>query len=104
MNDLDICKRLAEIEGVSYFEFPDCIVETSNPDGSGTPQEALGVYNPLTDDALWLRLIFKFEISISFVFCKVLMVKGGVFEKNFTGALSLKRNALLLIIEAHKDS
>ena len=63
LTNLEICKRLADIEDVSYFEFPDCIVETSNPDGSGTPQEALGVYNPLTDDALCFRLMVKYSIT-----------------------------------------
>lgn len=117
MNDLDICKRIAEIDGVEVLGFRGEIVladdynEVVNLVKSGRyhPEQVAKLiseysYNPLTDDALWQQLIFKHEVSISFVSCNLLMVRDGVFEKNFTDIQSLKRNALLLIAEAHKDN
>ncbi len=90
MNDLEICKRIAEIEGMSNLlqYYHDCVDN---------------VFNPLTDDALWVKLIEKYEVSISFVFCKVLINLNGVHERNFNDRLSLRRSAMLLIIRAHNE-
>ena len=61
MNDLDICKRIAKIEGlrVSKDVKPKCggayaSTHTDKPYGS------YNVYNPLTDDALCFQLLVKY--------------------------------------------
>ncbi len=101
--DLEICRRIAEIEG---FEFdvingsihakPFTITEVFSCAHTGF------IFNPLTDEALWVKLVEKYEVSISFVFCKVLINLNGVHERNFSDRLSLRRSAMLVIIEAHK--
>jgi len=49
VNDLEICKRIAEIEGISDYIF-------INYD-----------YNPLTDKALCFDLMIKHEINLTFI-------------------------------------
>ena len=103
MNDLEICKRIAEIEhGTAYIDGDD----TGNFINLNHPMSDRGgeMYNPLTDDALWAKLIMKHEVSISFNFCLVSMITNKQYEMNFTDIPSLKRNTLLLIIKAHKES
>ena len=100
LTNLEICKKIAEIEG---FTIPERGHTNDGAWCSFMPNNCYGHYNPLTDAAIWQGLIFKYEVSISFVFCKLLTVNNGVHEKNFTDNLSLKRNALLLIIEAHNE-
>ena len=109
LTDLEICKRIAEIEGVSCFEFPDCIVRTSDPDGTGTPQEAIGVYSPLTDDALCFQLMIKYETGCSTcgnfadthkkAWCA--KAKGC---KNLTIEITPNRAICLAIIEANNEN
>ena len=84
LTDLEICKRIAEING--NFDIDRY------------------AYNPLTDDALWSKLIIKHEVSISFNFWLVSMITNKQYEMNFTDIPSLKRKSLLLIIEAHKEN
>ncbi len=106
LTDLEICKRIAEIEG---FEFDVKTLFTGGPLGVWPKygfkevgmSTASGSYNPLIDDALLVKLIEKYEVSISFVFCKVLINLNGVHERNFNDRLSLRRSAMLLIIDAH---
>ena len=102
MTDLDICKRIAEIEGLpcalrsGAYGGKWCIAQTKG-------HSSMRRYSPITDDALWVSLIEKYEVSISFVFCKVLINIDRVIERNFSSKSELRRNALLLIIEAHND-
>ena len=103
LTDLQICKRIAEIEfddliGCYEHEFDGICID--KPMCGMVFREA---YNPLTDDALLNQLIFKYEISISFNFCLISMITNKQYEMNFTDIPSLKRKCLLLIIEAHKD-
>ena len=65
MNNLDICKRIAKIEGlrVSKDVKPKCggayaSTHTDNPYGS------YSVYNPLTNDALCFKLMVKYKLSL----------------------------------------
>jgi len=116
LTDLEICKKIAEIEGVNFDEVEGKIIkirqgkvtmhkEYCDLNGMMKKLYASGnIYNPLTDDALWVNLIEKYEVSISFVFCKVLIHHRGVHERNFTDKLSLRRSALLVIIEAHNNT
>ena len=66
MNDLDICKRIAKIEGlrVSKDVKPKCggayaSTHTDNPYGS------YSVYSPLTNDALCFKLIEKYGVTFN---------------------------------------
>ncbi len=97
LTKLEICKRIAEIEGIPLYNKPNHM--TGNLETVCHPYMS---YNPLTDDALWVKLIEKYEVSISFVFCKVLINLNGVHERNFSDRLSLRRSAMLVIIAAHK--
>ena len=62
--DLEICKRIAEIEGAK-----ETLYSYSN---FNTPKELTAVfdsstvfnYNPLTDDALCFKLMIKYKISL----------------------------------------
>ena len=104
LTDLQICKRIAEIEVEEVtvrFDWDDNL-RTQLSYGSEF-EDRMPEYNPLTDDSLLNQLIFKYEISISFNFCLISMITNKQYEMNFTDIPSLKRNCLLLIIEAHKD-
>lgn len=69
LTDLEICKRIAEIEGVAWMpaypnqpnEFVGLISEN---DFCGTPPELIGEFNPLTDKALCFELIEKYQLTI----------------------------------------
>ena len=95
MDDLAICKRIADICS-HYVSDGDIVI-------SDTTYPYENYRYPLYDDDLWVNLIIEHEVSISFAFCKLLINKNGVHEKNFTDTESLKRNALLLIIEANNE-
>lgn len=57
MDDLEICKRIAEIEGFNTWVSDEgCTYEELHIDHGGT-------YNPLTDDGLCFRLMFKYNIT-----------------------------------------
>jgi len=72
MTDLEICQKIAEIEGVHWMpaypnqpnEFVGLISEN---DFCGTPPELIGKFNPLTDKALCFDLMVKHEIGIDYV-------------------------------------
>ena len=105
MNDLEIERRIADIEGIHYIETKGDVrflALVSENDFTGTPPEMIGMYNPLTDDALLLNLILTHEVTISFNFCLISIITDKQYEKNFHDTDSLKRNILLLIIEANK--
>ena len=60
MNDLEICKRIAEIEGhetlpLSEYQKGDFYI-VINDHGEG--------YNPLIDDALCFQLMVKYKVNI----------------------------------------
>ena len=69
LTDLEICKRIAEIEGLEWFELdnskyskkPDAHSIYLNKSENGTYRNR---FNPLTDDALMLGLIVKYKVDI----------------------------------------
>ena len=112
MNDLEICKRIAEIEGVYTFEFDHIIhgnVMCYHPVVNGlAPQQ----FNPLTDDALCFKLMVKYSIDLNHDFSGLWCAgidptftfdelvddyASTVYDKNPNFAICL------VIIEAHKD-
>ena len=62
MTDLEICKRIAEIEGyrVSTDVRPSCGSAYANI----YPDNCYGNYNPLTDKALCFDLMVKYKLSL----------------------------------------
>lgn len=76
MNDLEICKRIAEIENLDIAEYKGSIVDKPKTnvtmlrkydDLNDKVKEAyhkLKDYDPLTDDALCFQLMIKHKISL----------------------------------------
>jgi|TARA_R110001606_G_scaffold334831_1_gene482794 hypothetical protein len=119
MDDLEICKRIANIEGICF-----CLsrsmhnvfkVQVATPDEAEPCKE----YNPLKDDALCFQLAKKYRVSIDYfedwqrqgedkdVLARLeiglgIHALGTVdFCKNDD---SLNKAICLAIIEAHKES
>ena len=109
LTDLQICKRIAEIEGLDLLKDDELdkslliagelIVVNERWEGGSLKQ--FMIYNPLTDDALWAQLIIKHEVSINFNFCLLNINTDKFYEKNFHDIEDLKVKSLELIIEAH---
>ena len=63
LTDLQICQRIAEIEGKSHWTHGTgegvCINYIE-----GNRDSTVLYYNPLTDDALCFRLMIKYKISL----------------------------------------
>lgn len=58
LTDLEICKRIAEIDGVDYDYNDERVMYWSKEDAPVT------TYNPLTDDALCFQLMVKYKVSV----------------------------------------
>jgi hypothetical protein len=118
MDDLSICKRIAEIDNISArmmkSAFGMSLVYMPEGHGGYTP------YNPLTDDALLWRLAKKYRVSITHweqwqreqckseydVIAHIEMGSGiwcasSVYFRE--GDESINKAICLAIIEAHKD-
>ena len=63
MDDLDICRRIAKIEGlrVSKDVKPKCGSVYANI----YPNDCYGNYNPLTDNALCFQLMIKYSVNLN---------------------------------------
>lgn len=102
LTDLEICKRIAEIEGAE--------VEIGLKDRKGF-QNLLwydegvirGLYNPLTDNALCFRLMVKYSVIIDYERNGYLAVIKANKGYPSLGAGGTPNKAICLaIIEAHK--
>ena len=104
MDDLEICKRIGEIEKLNgefgtHMKSGDFIRRYI--DGSFTP------YNPLTDDALCFKLMVKHEVSLTY---GEYAVTAEILSKREDGDYSFtsqtynpKRAICLAIIEANNN-
>ena len=70
MNDLDICKRIAEIEGYKV----NISIKCEGVWCSRYDNNCYGIYNPLTDDALCFQLMIKYSIDL------IHELKGGEYK------------------------
>jgi hypothetical protein len=63
LTDLEICQRIAEIEGVKVRKCGGviCILQAT---GSSLMKIPTTEYNPLTDDALCFKLMVKYKVSL----------------------------------------
>ncbi len=111
MTDLEICKRIAEIEGyhVSTDVKPSCGSAYANI----YPDNCYGNYNPLTDKALCFDLMVKYNIEVtpmlSGCWCATVADKY-TFDEQIDYKLCLswldenpQKAICLAIIEAHKN-
>jgi hypothetical protein len=73
LTDLEICQRIAEIEGVT--DTVNVAIEAIsnqkynsifNPNNITSPPTFDDIYNPLTDDALCFKLMVKYKITVEF--------------------------------------
>jgi len=96
LTDLELCKRIVEIEGECIDFCTDSFVVVHNG-GDGK------YYNPLTDDALCFQLMVKYKVDIEHFKCGTVStyiddsVHGEVIEINVNRAI------LLAIIEANNN-
>ncbi len=99
MEDLEVVKRIAEIEGHTFAPWSFRAGKPSILKDGFTNQGKF--YNPLTSDALFLNLILTHEVSINFNFCLINITTDKFYEKNFHDLEDLRKCVLLLIIEAN---
>ena len=108
MDSLEICKRIAEIDGeiVSVKQMPSGLVLFYGAE----LEDRRPKYNPLTDDALCFQLMIKYKIDVVWV-SSLLNNDDRVYAKNtaLSNLVNEKPNRgtnkaiCLAIIEAHKD-
>jgi len=103
MTDLEICKRIAEIEhGSAYIDGDD----TGNFINLNHPMSDRGgeMYNPLTDKALCFDLMVKYKASVfhEYDYAAVVCCDSGEAVGGVTLTESPNKAICLAIIEAHK--
>ena len=98
LSDLEICKRIAEIEGVYVFEYEHIVhgnVICYDPIVNGlAPQQ----YNPLTDDALCFKLMVKYSIDLTHE------LEGDEYKHHRYVAQRLLAGKVYPVVKTHKQS
>tara|TARA_R110000822_G_scaffold23066_4_gene71595 strand:- start:505 stop:849 length:345 start_codon:yes stop_codon:yes gene_type:complete len=111
LTDLEICKRIAEIDGVKVRDIGGviCILEATGSSLMKTPTTR---YNPLTDDALCFKFCYEDEITVNKcveVINGELVWNGKYYARhpkneNFGSVADTPNKAVCLEkIEAHKE-
>ena len=117
LTDLEICKRIAEIEGIN---FTTCIKKSTYPHREavyhrlyeGTRpatmySKAIREYNPLTDDALCFQLMVKHSVELSPMFsgcwCATL-AKVYAFDEQIDHRLCHSSNVYTIPVYTFDDS
>ena len=99
LTDLEICKNIAEIKGLSNFvtqykngvSFSGLMLNHSD--------NCVSCYNPLTDDALCFKLMVEFKVDVNNEISMMYIDRG----KGFCVSKYGYNNAICLaIIESHK--
>ena len=98
----EICKRIADIEGVQYtVENPQFGIEHLQP-----VDDIESIYNPLTDDALCFQLMVKYEVNVD-SYLGVTSISSDYTNKPNIAQVSymdytINKAICLTIIEANK--
>lgn len=108
LTDLEICKRIAEIEGAFKVQDDGANVLAIFKVGYGvfSYESSIHGYNPLTDDALLMQLIkkyiskYRYDVLIS-PEDEVEIHYFTSFHGSEVGGAIYERTALIAIIEAH---
>ena len=102
LTDLEICKRIAEIEnkGDCFSWFNTFAIRTE----MYAEREE---YNPLTDDALCFQLMVKYEVNVD-SYLGVTNISSDYTDRQDIAQFSymdytINKAICLTIIEAHKD-
>ena len=111
MNDFQICKRIAEIEGVVHAVSRSMLNEFKVVIPLTDEREPQKDYNPLTDDALCFQLMNKYKVSVDHEdgMCGVLVKVSQTNHWEYLGNIcydkdvTINKAICLAIIEAHKD-
>ena len=108
MKDLDICKRIAEIEGITYEirKRQERVIELYDRTRVGKRVTLMREFNPLISDSLCYRLMIKYKVlqegtgNDTF---RAVICNWKSKPEYFRGAGdTLNRAIYLVIIEAHK--
>ncbi len=94
MIDLEICKRIAEIEGVGVFEDRGFQL---------TRSVSYEQYNPLTDDALCFQLMVKYFVSVDYNHTRLTKEYIATCPDGYGYNSNPNKAILLAIIEAHNE-
>jgi hypothetical protein len=105
LTDLEICKRIAEIEGLKWFELdnskhskkPNARAIYLNKSENGTYKNR---FNPITDDALCLKFIVKHEISIINISEGLFIVQCKMITVDTSDSINIKKAICLAIIKS----
>lgn len=104
LTDLEICKRIAEIENLMFCTGGRYARIEIWKDGKVFKYEK---YNPLTDDALCFRLMVKYKVCVELsgnkTFQAVVVSWLGLSEYSRGHGNTLNRAICLSIIEANKE-
>jgi hypothetical protein len=102
MDDLTICKRIAEIDGKSYWK-------SGTGDGvyvnyiEGNKDSRILYYNPLTTDALCFQLMIKYKIKLTYEYDFTWLCFSSYTSNKLLSKNSNPNKAICLaIIEADK--
>jgi hypothetical protein len=108
LTDLEICTRIAEIEGFQ-FEIKSLTCVTPKGLWPKVPFKSVGMsldsgsYDPLTDDALCFRLMVKYKIKPSYEYDGTwLTFCSATTNKLLSKNTSPNKAICLAIIEKHK--
>ena len=110
LTDLEICKKMAGIEGVTGHEYMGVFVpsEQFNDAVNDSKDNVYGysvddyAYNPLTDDALCFKLMVKYRCSVSCVYKMWQCTVKAPSDTALCYDESPNKAICLAIIEAHK--
>ncbi len=97
MNDLEICKRIAEIEDVKVFE------DKGLHGFQLTRSDSYEQYNPLTDDALCFQLMVKYFVSVDYNHTRLTKDYIATCPDGYGYNSNPNKAILLCIIEAHNE-
>jgi len=106
LTDLEICKRIAEIEGIKVSESVMQLGCDLIPTGRGMIDDNFMQYSPLENDALCFRLMIKYEINLSYDFksCnnRYVCFHNKHIETTLSRSVGANKAICLAIIEANK--